>query len=198
MKRVLSFFLVIVFLVVPAYALDEEIFSADIVEDSQSAENDPDLPLGYSDGVPVPVYLADSPVLHDVLTSPVDGGIYMDVSSSIGDLTIYVPSDYQKASFSYYGSGGGVTSIRASTISGYGFKGNTMYQIRFPPFSNPEFRLYNSGYSYSDFSIDSVTSTNVQIASSNDDFPLYADQQILQLSLVMILGVLLLWLFMRR
>lgn len=197
MQRVLSFFLVIVLLVVPAYALDEEVVSTDIVEDSQSAEDDPGLPLGYSDGVPVPVYLADSPVLYDVLTSPVDGGIYMEVSSSIGDLTIYVPSDYQRASFSYYGSGG-VTSIRASTISGYGFKGSTMYQIRFPPFSNPEYRVYDSGYSYSDFSINSVTSTNIQIASSNDDFPLYPDQQLLQLSLVTILGVLLLWLFMRR
>lgn len=198
MQRVLSFFLVIVFLVVPAYALDEEAVSADIVEDSQSVEDDPSLPLGFSDGLPVPVYLADSPVLHDVLTSPIDGGIYMQVSSSIGDLTIYVPSDYQRASFSYYGSGGGVTSIRASTISGYGFKGSTMYQIRFPPFSNPEYRVYDSGFSFSDFSIDSVTSTNIQIASSNDDFPLYPDQQLLQLSLVMILGVLLLWLFMRH
>lgn len=197
MQRVLSFFLFIFLLVVPAYALDEEVVSTDIVEDSQSAEDDSGLPLGYSDGVPVPVYLADSPVLYDVLTSPVDGGIYMDVSSSIGDLTIYVPSDYQRASFSYYGSGG-VTSIRASTISGYGFKGSTMYQIRFPPFSNPEYRVYDSGYSYSDFSINSVTSTNIQIASSNDDFPLYPDQQLLQLSLVTILGVLLLWLFMRR
>ena len=197
MKRVLFFFLVICILVVPAYALDQEDLSEDVVEDSQSIEDDPGLPLGYSDGLPVPVYLADSPVAYDVLTSPVDGGIFMEVSSSIGDLTIYVPFDYQRSSFSYYGSGG-VTSIRASTISGYGFKGSTMYQIRFPPFSNPEYRVYDSGYSYSDFSIDSVTSTNIQIASSNDDFPLYPDQQLLLLSLVMILGVLLLWLFMRR
>lgn len=191
--KILCFLLAFFLCSCPAYAAELPESEVEVI----------DLVPGFSDVGDTFTIHADQVILQEelqpfnVLTSPVSGGCFMEVSSSIGHLKIYVPSDFQRGSFSYF-DGDNVTGIRSSTINGYAFKGSTLYQVRFPPFSDPEYRLYDSGYSYSDFSISSVNDTNIQILTSDSDLPLYPSSQMLQLLILAFLGVMLVWLFMRR
>lgn len=204
MKNVLALCLAVVLLVVPVYAAETDGLAPGVsdVEETPLVPGE-DVPGGELDTSGGLTIVTDSVVLAEniepraVLTSPVAGGPYMEVSSSIGDLKIYVPADYQRGSFSYF-DGDNVCGIRSSTISGYAFKGSTLYQIRFPSFSAPQYRVYDSGYSYTDFSITGVKSTNVQILASDDDLPLLPDTGQVHLIIALFLGGCLVCLFMRR
>lgn len=204
MKNVLALCLAVVLLVVPVYAAETDGLAPGVsdVEETPLVPGE-DVSGGELDTAGGLTIVTDSVVLAEdiapraVLTSPVAGGPYMEVSSSIGDLKIYVPADYQRGSFSYF-SGSNVCGIRSSTISGYAFKGSTLYQVRFPAFSDPQYRVYDSGYSYTDFSITGVNSTNIQILTSDDDLPLYPDSGILSLCLIFLLGVIVVCQFMKR
>ena len=204
MKNVLALCLAVVLLVVPVYAAETDGLSPGVsdVEETPLVPGE-DVPGGELDTSGGLTIVTDSVVLAEniepraVLTSPVAGGPYMEVSSSIGDLKIYVPADYQRGSFSYF-DGDNVCGIRSSTISGYAFKGSTLYQIRFPSFSDPQYRVYDSGYSYTDFSITGVKSTNIQILTSDDDLPLLPDTGQIQLIITLFLGGVLVCLFMKR
>lgn len=204
LKHVLALCLAIVLLVGPAYALPDDSTPVGLsdVEETPLVPGE-DVPGGELDASGGLTVYADNVVLAEdlepraVLTSPVAGGPYMEVSSSIGDLKIYVPADYQRGSFSYY-DGNSVCGIRSSTISGYAFKGSTLYQVRFPSFSDPQYRVYDSGYSYTDFSITGVNSTNIQILTSDNDLPLLPDTGQVQLIIALFLGGCLVCLFMKR
>lgn len=135
--------------------------------------------------------------VYGVASNPVAGGPYFEVASSIGNLKIYVPADYQYGSFSYF-NGSNICSIRAATISGYAFRGSTLYQVRFTPFCDPQYRLYNSTNSYADFTITQVKSTNIQVLKSDTDLPLYPQTPVLLLLIFGLMGVLLLCLFIKR
>lgn len=204
LKNVLALCLAVFLLVVPVYAVETDGLPAGVSSLEENSfppgEDVPGSDVDLSGGLTVyadNVVLAEVPGTYAVATSPVAGGPYMDVSSSIGDLKIYVPADYQRGSFSFF-DGNNVCGIRSSTISGYAFKGSTLYQVRFPAFSDPQYRIYDSGYSYADFSITGVRSTNIQILSSDDDLPLYPDAAQVQLLIFLFLGGVLVCQFMKR
>lgn len=204
LKHVLALCLAVVLSVAPGYAVQGDILPPGLsnVEETPlvPGETVPGGELDSSGGLTIvtdSVVLAEDIAPRAVLTSPVAGGPYMEVLSSIGNLKIYVPADYQRGSFSFF-DGSNVCGIRSGTISGYAFKGSTLYQVRFPAFSDPQYRVYDSGYSYTDFSITGVNSTNIQILTSDNDLPLLPDTGQVQLIIALFLGGCLVCLFMRR
>lgn len=130
---------------------------------------------------------SEEPQLYSIVSDPVSGGCFIDVDSSIGFLKIYVPSDYQYKSFSFF-NGTDVCSIVSSTITCYAFEGSTVYQIRFSPFSEPTYRVYDTSQSYQVFSIYDVIDTNVQILKSDSELPLLPDLNVLLLICISFLG----------
>ncbi len=194
MKRVFALLVAVFLLVVPVYAVpvDDVPIGLSNIEEAPLVPGEPvpEGELDISGGVTLyadTVVLSEVPSTYAITSSPIAGGCFMEVSSSIGDMKIYVPANYQYGTFSYF-NGGNVCGIISSTITGYGFKGSTVYQIRFAPFSDPQYRLYDSSYSYTDFSITDVIATNVQILSSDDELPLYPDSEQLQLIIIALLG----------
>lgn len=89
-------------------------------------------------------------------------------TQQLGDITVYVPRNYATY-FSY--SGDTLISTNSSTISCYGVTSNgTQYNVRFPSYDIPEYRLlnYGTGVSYQDLTIRVVTETNLPILTEFD------------------------------
>lgn len=127
--------------------------------------------------------------------TPIQGGYYISAATSqLGDVKIYVPVNYKADSFTF--TSGNVMSIQASTITGVMYASSGVYTIRFPSFSSPEYRTYDSGYTYADLSITDVYDTNIQILDS--DPHLEVPQYIIQLAVILTLGVIIICLFMKR
>lgn len=131
------------------------------------------------------------------LDAPIDGGVYFHCQTSqLGEVWIYIPVDYQRGSWSYYN--GNLFNLRSSLISGFIFRSSgSSYSFRCSSFSTPEYRL-SSGYSYEDLTVTSVLDTNIQIADSNSDFPLYPDMDMVILCILLVLGVICICKFMMR
>lgn len=95
-------------------------------------------------------------------------------TQQLGDITVYVPRN-MGSYFSY--SGNTLIGTNSSTITCYGVTSNgTQYNVRFPSYEIPEYRLvnYNTGVSYQDMTILSVTETNLPILTEFD-FQRYTD-----------------------
>lgn len=195
LKRVFALLVAVFLLVVPVYALPDDSLAPGV----SSVEETPVVP-GESvpeDGMVLPggvtlyadtVVLTEPPSTYAITNSPVAGGCYMLVDTAqLGEVKIYVPVNYRRGSLSFF-NGSNVCSITNSTISGYGFTGSSTYNIRFTSFGVPQYRLYDSGYSYSALTITNVKDTNVQILSSDDELPLYPDSEQLQLIIIALLG----------
>lgn len=130
--------------------------------------------------------------------APLMGGLYMEVSTSqLGDLLIYIPTDYQYRSFTKTDSGEPV-NITNSTISGYSYDGSSYY-IRWSTFGTAQYRSSTGqSYSYSDLDITEIKNTNVVFVESNEDLPPVPDSDTTNVILIFMMGVIILCLFMKR
>lgn len=182
----------------PVVPVDGSDLGSDVIDDSAST-GDPEPVISMTvDELAEAIALANAPEveLFTLVDDTVQGGCFMDVETSAGDMLIYIPTDYQYGSFSYFGSN--VTGIRSSTITGYFFRNSDLYQVRFQPFSIPQYRNADSGYTYTDFDITNVNDTNIQILDSFDELPLFVDDGYMKYMTLFILGVIAVCLFMKR
>lgn len=139
---------------------------------------------------------AEDPILYASASPFLQGGYFMDVATNLGSVTIYVPVNYAKGSFSY-DSRGVPVNITASTISGYFVRNGSLYSVRFASMGGITYRHSDgSGYSWSDLSVTSVDDTNIQILTENP--PLYGFSELFPYILTFCLGVVVLCLFMKR
>ncbi len=126
---------------------------------------------------------------------PLAGGTYFEVDTSqLGECLIYIPVDYQRGSFTYYGSN--LFNLRSATITGILYAGSTSYSVRWSAFSTPTYRR-GSNYNYEDLTVTEVLATNIEIVQSDDDLALSPDNNLLLLVIVLCLGVLIVCRFMR-
>ena len=89
-------------------------------------------------------------------------------TSELGNIDIFVPRN-MATYFSY--SGSTLIGTNSSTITCYGQTSNgTQYNVRFPSYDVPEYRLvnYNAGTSYQDLHIIQVIDTNLPILTEFD------------------------------
>lgn len=116
-------------------------------------------------------------------------------TSQLGDITFFVPVTYREGYLSL--SDNGLMNVHTSTVSGYFYRGSTLYQLRFSGYSTPQYRVYDGGYNYSDLTVNEVISTNMVIYDSYNDVA--ADRSdIYLLGLILVGGVIVVCLFMRR
>lgn len=116
-------------------------------------------------------------------------------TSQLGNITFFVPVTYREGYLSM--SDNGLMNVHTSSVSGYFYRGSTLYQIRFSGYATPQYRVYDSGYSYTDLTVDEVLSTNMVIYDSYNDVA--ADRSdIYLLGLLLVGGVIVVCLFMRR
>lgn len=116
-------------------------------------------------------------------------------TSQLGNITFFLPVTYREGYLSM--SDNGLMNVHTSTVSGYFYRGSTLYQIRFSGYSTPQYREYDSGYSYVDLTVNDVTSTNMVIYDSFNDVS--SDRSdIYLLGLLLVGGVIVVCLFMRR
>lgn len=98
-----------------------------------------------------------------------DNSYYIKADTSqLGSIIIYVPRN-MASYFSY--SGVTLIGTNSSTISCYGQTTNgTQYNVRFPSYDIPEYRLvnYDYGTSYQDLTITNVVETNLPILTEFD------------------------------
>lgn len=116
-------------------------------------------------------------------------------TSQLGNITFFVPVTYREGYFSM--SDNGLMNVHTSTVSGYFYRGSTLYQIRFSGYSTPQYRLYDGSYNYSDLTIGDVMSTNMVIYDSYNDVSA-SRSDIYLLGLLLVGGVIVVCLFMRR
>lgn len=144
------------------------------------------------------VYLtsAEDAVIYSV-GDALSGCTYFKVDTAeLGVVKIYIPTDYQRGSFTY-DSYSNLVNIRSSTITGYILDGSA-YTVRWSSFNSPQYRLVDySSSSWHDLTVTDVIETNVQIAEDDSDFPLYPDSSLISLIIISVLGVIMLCQFMK-
>lgn len=116
-------------------------------------------------------------------------------TSQLGNITFFLPVTYREGYLSM--SDNGLMNVHTSTVSGYFYCGSTLYQIRFSGYSTPQYRKYDSGYSYVDLTVNDVMSTNMVIYDSYNDVSASRSDSYL-LGLLLVGGVIVVCLFMRR
>lgn len=212
MRYVLCFVALFAVLVVPSFA-------ADVLEDVPDDTSEPDMLdqvldsdiVLYDDGLQL--YLGASGGLRlyadEVILSGEDelqprsfgggpaGGAYFDASTNVGDMRIFVPTDYQYGSFSL-DSSGRLIGVRSSTITGYGYIGSTEYDVRFSSYAIPQYRRSDSSYTWDYLYINAVEDTNVQILDSLSSLPLKPDTGTLLLVIFAVFGGALIWICIKR
>ncbi len=118
------------------------------------------------------------------------------VTAELGEVKIYIPTDYQRGSFTY-DSDSNLVNIRSSTITGYILDGQS-YTVRWTSFNSPQYRLVDySSSTWHDLTVTDVIETNVQIVEDDSDFPLYPDSSLISLIIISVLGVIMLCQFMK-
>lgn len=130
--------------------------------------------------------------------APLAGGVYMQVTTqALGELLIYVPSNYQSKSFTFESSSKEVINITSSTITAY-VVDQASYSFRWSSFGRLQYRRNSGSYSYEDVNITDILNTNIVFVESNNDLPPVPDSNILQIIITYLLGGCLLCLFIRR
>lgn len=128
---------------------------------------------------------------------PFYGGVYIaGVTRELGSVTVYIPVNYQSG---YLGltSSGNLFNVSSSSISGVLYQGSTEYQFRLSSWSEPQYRVQDSGYyQYEDLTFTSITVSNAEIFDSFP--PLVSADSVLSLVPLIFLGVIVLCLFMKR
>lgn len=128
-----------------------------------------------------------------VPSTPIAGGWYIEANTSqLGDVKIYVPVNYKEGSFAY--TNDNVISLQSSTITGVMYASSGVYTIRFTAFASPQYRTYDSGYTYADLNIGEVYSSNVEILDS--DPPKSIPSYVYWGVLILIVGVICICKFM--
>lgn len=130
--------------------------------------------------------------------APVSGGLYISCNSrELGETTIYLPVSWQNKCLTF-DSSGNLFNLTSSTISGFAYSGSTKYQVRWSSFSAPQYRVWDSGYQYSDLTVLSVYDTNADIVDSFDEVPVVGFDSIYSYAVLGLLGVMILCLFRMR
>ena len=130
--------------------------------------------------------------------APLAGGVYMQVTTqALGELLIYVPSNYQSKSFTFESGSKEVINITSSTITAY-VVDQASYSFRWSSFGRLQYRRNSGSYSYENVNITDILNTNIVFVESNDDLPPVPDSNILQIIITFLLGGCLLCLFIRR
>lgn len=111
---------------------------------------------------------SDQLVASSLSEDPSAYGFFVDVTvSGVSSITrIYVPYEYSENSF-YIDSGGNLHGLRSGTFTVY--SGN--YQIRFPSYGSPQYRLISSSTTYwTDTTVHFVGSPNVDVLGARYNF----------------------------
>lgn len=221
MRHYIAFFFALIFSFTFAFAseLPEAIPETEELPVTEEAPVEPSEPV--EDGEEVvegePVVVVPESIVTDSLTieagvvtlampenneypsdSPLSGGVYIEVDTrELGEVLIYVPTDYQYRSFAFDESGN-IVNIRSATITGVLYDGNTVYSVRFTSFGNPSYRLATGNYTWDDLTVTEVLNTNVVFIESNEDLPPVPDADMLSVIIVALLGVIVLCHFMKR
>lgn len=135
---------------------------------------------------------SDQLVASSLSEDPSAYGFYVDVTvSGVSSITrIYVPYEYSENSF-YIDSGGNLHGLRSSTFTVY----SDNYQIRFPSYGAPQYRLISSSTTYwTDTTVRFIGSPNVDVLGARYNF--WGDRS-RALLLAAVLGVIV-CLFMKR
>lgn len=143
--------------------------------------------------------LMSAPENNDYPTgAPLSGGVYMQVTTrALGELLIYVPSNYQSKAFTFESGTKEVINITSSTITAY-VVGQADYSFRWSSFGRLQYRRNSGSYSYEDVNITDILNTNIVFVESNDDLPPVPDSNMLQIIITFLLGGCLLCLFIKR
>lgn len=130
--------------------------------------------------------------------APLAGGVYMQVTTSaLGELLIYVPSNYQSKAFTFESGTKEVINITSSIITAY-VVDQADYSFRWSSFGRLQYRRNSGSYSYEDVNITDILNTNIVFVESNDDLPPVPDSNMLQIIITFLLGGCLLCLFIKR
>lgn len=209
MKRVVCFVFSLCFVLLPCLAVDDGAGSEALEVDSSLPSVGEGLDSGGLDlmslsGVSTVEVHSDTVVMslpednEYPSDAPISGGLYIDCNTSqFGRVTVYLPIDYQRYSIAF-NTAGNLVNIRSSTISGYMYVGSNVYNFRMTSMGTPQYRLLDTGYTYSDLSVTSINNTNVVFVESSDDIPLIPNDELYLLICVMLLGVITLCQFMKR
>lgn len=128
---------------------------------------------------------------------PFYGGVYITgVTRELGSVAVYIPVSYRSG---YLGltSSGNLCNVSSSSISGVLYRGSVEYDFRLYSWSEPQYRVQDSGYyQYEDLTFTSITASNAEISDSFP--PLVSADSVLSLVPLIFLGVIVLCLFMKR
>ena len=128
---------------------------------------------------------------------PFYGGVYITgITRELGSVTVYIPVSYRSG---YLGltSSGNLCNVSSSSISGVLYRGSVEYDFRLSSWSEPQYRVQDSGYyQYEDLTFTSITASNADISDSFP--PLVSADSVLSLVPFIFLGVIVLCLFMKR
>lgn len=130
--------------------------------------------------------------------APFVGSAYIScVSDALGAIDVYLPITYRVGFFGVDGTGN-LFNVSNTSISGvlYTAAGRE-YQFRCQSWSAPQYRDQNGNdHTYYDLEITDILSSNVQIADSFP--PLVEDSTLFNYAYLMIGGVIILCLFLKR
>lgn len=146
------------------------------------------------------VVLYDNTVEEYAFSSDIlNGGYYFSADTSeLGEVSIFVPYEYQYGSFTT-NSTGNLVSLRSSTVTGIMYRGSTAYTIRWTAFSTPQYRFANTtGYTYEDLTVSNILSTNVEVLNDYEKIPLFPNADLIRLLMLLGIGVIIVCLFMKR
>lgn len=140
-------------------------------------------------------------VLIFALAFPVFGYQFPDQSYYItlftdnyGTISVYVPVN---SASTFAPSGASVINIGSSTITGYTELNGNEAQVRFPSFDVPQIRVDGNAYTWVDLTGVELRETNVPLLNDTS-FSLLSQDTIIQLIILLIGGLILCHLFMKR
>lgn len=134
---------------------------------------------------------------------PPDGSDYLGCCYLVGDtvelgsVTVYLPVSY-RTGYLAFTSSGNLRNVTNSSVSDILFVGSRQYDVRWSSWSTAQYRdTSGSGYyQYEDLTFIDVTYSNMELA---DEFPpLVSTDTVFQWIPVVLLGVIVLCLFMKR
>lgn len=121
---------------------------------------------------------------------------YMNLQTvELGEVMVYVPYNYARY-LSSNDEGTKVINTYSSQITCYGYNGR-WYIIRFPTFDVPNYRNDSNSYDYDDLTITGINETNITFLNDTD-FTAFSSGNLANLAMLLIGGLILICLFIRR
>lgn len=115
-------------------------------------------------------------------------------TDNYGTISVYIPVN---SASTFAPSGASIINIGTSTITGYTEFNGTEAQVRFPSFDVPQIRLDGNSYSWTDLAGVELRETNLPLLNDTS-FSLLSQDTIIQLIILLIGGLILCHLFMKR